>query len=87
MKRLSMKSAFILLGIAILFLSFSTTPSYAKDELIFASWGGAYQEAIRKAWLQPFSKEFGVDVIEDTGPGIPSAVPAGRTSASSRHLG
>ncbi len=68
MKRLSMKSVVVLFGIAILGMSFVTTESFAKDELIFASWGGAYQEAIRKAWLQPFAKEFGVEVVEDTSP-------------------
>lgn len=37
-------------------------------ELVFSSWGGAYQEAIRKAWIQPFTKESGIKVEEDTGP-------------------
>jgi putative spermidine/putrescine transport system substrate-binding protein len=40
------------------------------QELIFASWGGAYQEAIRKAWLEPFAKSSGVRVKEDTNPEI-----------------
>ncbi len=42
----------------------------AADELYFASWGGAYQDAIRQAWLTPFSKETGVEVVEDTDPQV-----------------
>ncbi len=41
-----------------------------QGQLVFASWGGAYQEAIRKAWIDPFVKETGIEVIEDTGPEI-----------------
>lgn len=40
----------------------------SAKEMTFASWGGAYQEAIRKAWITPFSKESGIKVEEDTGP-------------------
>ena len=39
-------------------------------ELVFCSWGGAYQEAIRKAWIEPWSKRTGVRVREDTNPEI-----------------
>jgi putative spermidine/putrescine transport system substrate-binding protein len=38
------------------------------EELVFASWGGAYQDAIRKAWIEPFTKETKITVTEDTGP-------------------
>ena len=40
----------------------------SAQELDFASWGGAYQDAIRKAWIEPFTKETGIKVNEDTGP-------------------
>lgn len=40
------------------------------EEMVFASWGGAYQEAIRKAWLEPFSAATGITIEEDTGPEI-----------------
>ncbi|KPL53381.1 ABC transporter substrate-binding protein [Prosthecomicrobium hirschii] len=40
----------------------------SAEEMVFASWGGAYQEAIRKAWLEPFAKASGVKFEEDTGP-------------------
>ena len=39
-------------------------------ELDFASWGGAYQNAIREAWLKPFAKETGIKVQEDTDPQV-----------------
>jgi len=42
-------------------------PAHA-EELVFASWGGAYQEAIRKAWITPFSEQTGITVLEDTSP-------------------
>jgi putative spermidine/putrescine transport system substrate-binding protein len=42
--------------------------SAASDELVFVSWGGSYQDAIREAWLKPFSKETGVNILEETGP-------------------
>ena len=42
--------------------------SVQAEELVFTSWGGAYQEAIRKAWLEPFSQETGIEIIEDTSP-------------------
>ncbi len=46
-------------------------PLYANaDELTFASWGGAYQDGIRAAWIKPFTGETGTQVIEDTNPTI-----------------
>jgi putative spermidine/putrescine transport system substrate-binding protein len=39
-----------------------------QRELVFASWGGAYQEGIRKAWLEPWARRRGVRVREDTNP-------------------
>ncbi len=40
------------------------------QELVFASFGGAYQDAIRKAWIEPFTKATGIRVREDTNPQI-----------------
>jgi putative spermidine/putrescine transport system substrate-binding protein len=45
----------------------ATLPARA-EELDFASWGGAYQDGIRKAWIEPFTKETGITVNEDTDP-------------------
>ena len=42
----------------------------AAEDMVFASWGGSYQEAIRKAWMDPFTKATGVTVVEDTEPEI-----------------
>jgi putative spermidine/putrescine transport system substrate-binding protein len=50
-------------------LAFSSTSSVAADnELVFVSWGGAYQSMIRKAWIIPFTRETGVYVLEETDP-------------------
>lgn len=43
--------------------------AHAAD-LNFASWGGAYQNAIREAWLKPFAQESGIRVNEDTDPQV-----------------
>lgn len=40
----------------------------AAEEMVFSSWGGTYQDAIRKAWLDPFTKATGIRIDEDTGP-------------------
>ena len=40
------------------------------QELVFASFGGAYQDGIRKAWIEPFTKATGIRVREDTNPQI-----------------
>lgn len=46
-------------------------PVSAKaEEMVFASWGGTYQEAIRKVWLEPFSKATKIKVEEDTEPEV-----------------
>ncbi|MEI4472972.1 ABC transporter substrate-binding protein [Frigidibacter sp. MR17.24] len=42
----------------------------SAEDMVFASWGGAYQEAIKKAWITPFTAETGVEVIEDTEPQV-----------------
>lgn len=36
----------------------------AAKQLVITSWGGAYQEAQRKAHFEPFAKQFGVKIIE-----------------------
>jgi putative spermidine/putrescine transport system substrate-binding protein len=47
---------------------FSVGTQASAEEFVFASWGGTYQEAIRKAWLEPFAKETGIEILEDTQP-------------------
>jgi putative spermidine/putrescine transport system substrate-binding protein len=53
--------------IAAVFL-LSATGLARAEELDFASWGGAYQDGIRKAWIEPFTKATGITVNEDTDP-------------------
>ncbi|HEB4941407.1 TPA: ABC transporter substrate-binding protein [Klebsiella quasipneumoniae] len=62
----STKAGCLTLGL----LTMSYSLSASADELYFASWGGAYQDAIREAWLKPFNKETGIDVVEDTDPQV-----------------
>ncbi len=39
-----------------------------------SSWGGSFQEAQRKAFFAPFSKEFGIEIVEDSPPKNPKIV-------------
>jgi len=47
---------------------------YKGGSFTVASWGGSFQEAQRKAFFAPFSKEFGIKIIEDGPPGNPKIV-------------
>lgn len=40
-------------------------PAFAAGELRITSWGGAFQDAQRKAFFEPFEKATGVKIIED----------------------
>lgn len=42
--------------------------AFAQQQIVVTSWGGAYQEAQRKAYFEPFTKETGIKVVEATGP-------------------
>jgi putative spermidine/putrescine transport system substrate-binding protein len=42
----------------------------SAQSMVFASWGGAYQEAVEQAWVEPFSAETGIDVFRDTEPEV-----------------
>ncbi|QDL93537.1 ABC transporter substrate-binding protein [Paroceanicella profunda] len=46
------------------------TAAVAQDSLTFTSYGGTYQEAQRKALLDPVEKELGITIREDTLTGI-----------------
>jgi putative spermidine/putrescine transport system substrate-binding protein len=39
---------------------------YKGSSLVITSWGGSYQDAQRKAYYEPFEKEFGIKIIEDS---------------------
>lgn len=42
----------------------------ASDEVVFASWGGSFQDALRSAMLDPAAEALGITVKEDTTNGI-----------------
>ena len=46
----------------------AVTGSAMAEDMVFVSWGGAYQDAIREAWIKPFMKESGINVLEETEP-------------------
>lgn len=45
-------------------------PALAEGEVVFASWGGSFQDALRSAMLAPAAEALGVTVREDTTNGI-----------------
>lgn len=57
-------------GAAILISATLPLSVHAADEMTFASWGGAYQDGIREAWMKPFTQETGIKITEDTNPVI-----------------
>jgi putative spermidine/putrescine transport system substrate-binding protein len=44
------------------------TPKEAGQTLTIGSWGGAYQEAQRKAFFEPFTRETGIKIVEASTP-------------------
>lgn len=41
------------------------SPSLAQDSVTVVSWGGAYQDSVRKAFFEPYMKETGGKVVEE----------------------
>src|SRR6266849_2780602 len=41
-----------------------------NGKIVYLGIGGATQEALRKAYFEPFQKETGIQVVEDTGLGV-----------------
>src|SRR5262249_6811167 len=63
--RMLMTSALVMAGVAALALA-SAKPAAAQDKaLTVVSWGGAYQESQREAYIKPFSKETGAKITEE----------------------
>src|SRR4029078_303506 len=50
---------------AVCLLAAFATPSLAADSVTVVSWGGAYQDSVRKAFFEPFMKETGGKIVED----------------------
>src|SRR5262245_42616698 len=40
-------------------------PAAAEDQLTVVSWGGAYQESQREAFMKPFQKDTGTKITEE----------------------
>src|SRR5687767_130365 len=53
-----------LFSAALLVAAFSA-PVSAQDSVTVVSWGGAYQDSVRKAFFEPFMKETGIKIIEE----------------------
>lgn len=53
------------------------------NQLVVVHWGGNGGDANRKAYFEPFSKETGIEIIEETGPGmekVKAQVDAGKVN-------
>lgn len=52
-------------GAASLALAGGGLPALAqgKGQLVFATWGGSWEKAIRQAWFDPFTKKTGIPVV------------------------
>lgn len=56
------------LGLALSMAGAAMTPSYAEGgKIVYVGIGGATQDAIKKAMFEPFTKETGIEVVEDSG--------------------
>ena len=63
-KRLTLTASLIAGSLAM------ATPAFAEGEVVFSSWGGSFQDALRSATLEPAAKALNVTVKEDTTNGI-----------------
>src|SRR5437764_4415623 len=57
MKATIISTALVLAGLS--------TASLAADSVTVVSWGGAYQDSVRKAFFEPFMKETGGKIVEE----------------------
>src|SRR3954467_11504936 len=55
-------------ALAGLTLSIVSATVGAQQQIVVTSWGSAYQDAQRKAYFEPFTKETGIKIVEATGP-------------------
>lgn len=62
---LGWRQTLVVLGIAV-----ACIPVQAQTSVTFSSWGGAFQDALRKSMLEPAAKKLGITVREDTTNGI-----------------
>lgn len=55
------------LGLCLGLTVYSAADAQDKGKIAYLGIGGATQEALRKAYFEPFTKETGIQVVEDTG--------------------
>ncbi len=63
-KRLTLAAGLVVGSLAM------AAPALADGEVVFASWGGSFQDALRSAMLEPAAKALNITVKEDTTNGI-----------------
>ncbi len=63
-QKLKLATALVAGGLAI------ASPAFAEGEVVFASWGGSFQDALRSAMLEPAAGALNITVKEDTTNGI-----------------
>src|SRR5262245_31653304 len=39
----------------------------ANERVVFANWGGSWEQAMRRAWADPFTKETGIQIVSTGG--------------------
>mgnify|MGYP001156550796 FL=1 len=54
------------IGLAVALAALSGSTAFAQGTLIYAGYGGAYQDAVREAALEPLAKEMGITIREET---------------------
>ena len=55
---------------SVLLTAGGSLPAHANGEVVFASWGGSFQDALRSSMLEPAAATLGITVKEDTTNGI-----------------
>ena len=59
-KRLSLAASIVASSVVL------ASPAFAEGEVVFSSWGGSFQDALRSAMLEPAASALNVTVKEDT---------------------
>jgi putative spermidine/putrescine transport system substrate-binding protein len=63
-KRLTLISGLVASSLAL------SAPAFAEGEVVFSSWGGSFQDALRDSMLAPAAQTLGITIKEDTTNGI-----------------
>ena len=63
-RRLSLAASLVVSSLAL------AAPAFAGDEVVFSSWGGSFQDALRDSMLDPAAQKLGLTIKEDTTNGI-----------------